>query len=449
MRRCWLPRHVRPGWEQEKVIQAVNYVLWANVLLSFDQTGWGHRSVHADVRDFLEVVLVVSVLQAESTTKRHDQVLKEVNWRFSRKPKVAGLEQLTLFLRAVVQQLHLLDFRVFSKVLKCVLLLCILEKFRNMLLEDAGFGRADVAAFRQVVADGVRHPHVRKKLEVHKFEQRLVELEESAHDLVVDIEGQTLRKFVRLNPRDRNAHNLHSVVDAFDRKERFCKALRHRAVVHKVRVQLLASLEVLFGDFECHVLGQLCIQRDETQSIVEVPERIHEGGVPILDHWHQRVLRQLLHVVFSGLYLSAAQEFLVLLEVGLDFSELLEQMVVLQNLQVLHVEISLVVALDFLLWLARVHALQDAEAAEVLQRDLHVADGVGPSFELRGISFGAGFDAFAHFYLIILILAAPSEFWRTSRLPATATFQIPCDFGWVSGAGRSDSRISSVGRALA
>ena len=49
-----------------------------------------------------------------------------------------------------------------------------------------------------------------------KLEEGHVELCESAHDLVVDIEGQSLVEFVWLDPCDRLAHDLDAIVASLD-----------------------------------------------------------------------------------------------------------------------------------------------------------------------------------------------------------------------------------------
>ena len=81
-------------------------------------------------------------------------------------------------------------------------------------------------------------------------------------------------------------------------------------------------------------------------------------------------------MVFCSCELTSAQVLLVSLHVGFDLSELLQQLVVLQNLDVLHMVISLVVASELLFWLSRVDSLQDAQASEVVQTHLKRADGI-------------------------------------------------------------------------
>ena len=57
-----------------------------------------------------------------------------------------------------------------------------------------------------------------------------------------------------------------------------------------------------------------------------------------------------------------------------------------QDLQVLHVIISLVSALELLLGLSGVHSLEDAQSSEILERELELADSLGPSKVLRLLS---------------------------------------------------------------
>ena len=63
-------------------------------------------------------------------------------------------------------------------------------------------------------------------------------------------------------------------------------------------------------------------------------------------------------------------------EMSFDGAEFFKQLVVLQNLEILDVEVSFVIALESLVGLAWVDAFEDAKLAEVLQADLHGADGI-------------------------------------------------------------------------
>jgi hypothetical protein len=72
------------------------------------------------------------------------------------------------------------------------------------------------------------------------------------------------------------------------------------------------------------------------------------------------VARLFAHVFFSQACLLFIQQFLVFLCVGLEEPELLEEAVVHEDLQVLHVVVGLVAPLELLLRLPRVYALENA-----------------------------------------------------------------------------------------
>ena len=76
----------------------------------------------------------------------------------------------------------------------------------------------------------------------------------------------------------------------------------------------------------------------------------------------------------SSLDFSAAKVFLVLFDVRLDRTEFSKQLVVLQYLNILHMEVCLIITLESLVGLAGVDALEDAEFTEVLQVDLQCTD---------------------------------------------------------------------------
>jgi len=76
----------------------------------------------------------------------------------------------------------------------------------------------------------------------------------------------------------------------------------------------------------------------------------------------------------SSLDFSAAKVFLVLFDVRLDRTEFSKQLVVLQYLNVLHMEVRLIITLESFVGLAGVDALKDAEFTEVLQVDLQCTD---------------------------------------------------------------------------
>jgi len=76
----------------------------------------------------------------------------------------------------------------------------------------------------------------------------------------------------------------------------------------------------------------------------------------------------------SSLDFSAAKVFLVLFDVRLDRTEFSKQLVVLQYLNILHMEVRFIITLESLVRLAGVDALEDAEFTEVLQVDLKCTD---------------------------------------------------------------------------
>ncbi len=87
----------------------------------------------------------------------------------------------------------------------------------------------------------------------------------------------------------------------------------------------------------------------------------------------------------------------MLLHVGLDLSELRQQLVVHENLQVLLMIVSLVSPFELLLGLTGIDALQDAEASEVFKRQLKLAYGFRAGKVLGMLSFLPLLDFLAHF----------------------------------------------------
>ena len=75
------------------------------------------------------------------------------------------------------------------------------------------------------VFNWIGQPEIGEEFVVCEFEKRNVEFSKCAHHFEVDIEGQSLIEFVWLDPSDRLAHDLNSIVDALDGEERFCEAL--------------------------------------------------------------------------------------------------------------------------------------------------------------------------------------------------------------------------------
>ena len=107
------------------------------------------------------------------------------------------------------------------------------------------------------------------------------------------------------------------------------------------------------------MLWELSKQRDEAERVVQVSQGINERGVSVLDDWRQRVLRSLLKVLLRELDFPSAEQFLVFLKMGLNISELVEQLVVLEYFEVFNVIIGLIIALELLSGLSWVDSLED------------------------------------------------------------------------------------------
>ena len=107
------------------------------------------------------------------------------------------------------------------------------------------------------------------------------------------------------------------------------------------------------------MLWELSKQRDKAERVVQVSQGVNERGVSVLDYWRQRVLRSLLEVLLRELDFPTAEQFLVLFEMGLNVSELVEQLVVLEYFEVFNVIIGLIIALELLPGLSRVDSLED------------------------------------------------------------------------------------------
>lgn len=86
--KTYLAWHVWLGRQQEQIVDWVDYVLGANVLFAFLDSGNG--SVHAHMGDTFERIIIV--LQHEWASKWQDQVLQEVNGGFAAEHEVAVLE---------------------------------------------------------------------------------------------------------------------------------------------------------------------------------------------------------------------------------------------------------------------------------------------------------------------------------------------------------------------
>lgn len=134
------------------------------------------------------------------------------------------------------------------------------------------------------------------------------------------------------------------------------------------------------------MLWEVGEQAEETECIVNVSQCVHKAGISLLYHMSQRILRRLLYMVLCQLQFFLAQKFFVFLEMGFDVSELLEEFVMHEDLEVFDVIIGLRRSLKLLLGLARIDSLEDTESTEVFQRQLQLADCFASSEVLRLLS---------------------------------------------------------------
>ena len=157
------------------------------------------------------------------------------------------LEKSTLGLRRFQSFLDSLHFRCILEIASFtlfVLILTLLEELASAGLHMPHFiCLVDLVAHRHL-RKWVRQSKIRVQLKVDELEQSHVELSKRSHDLVVNVERQSLVELVRLDPRDRLSHDLDSEVDALDRQEGLCEALAYSAVEKEVAIETLTGLDL-------------------------------------------------------------------------------------------------------------------------------------------------------------------------------------------------------------
>lgn len=93
--------------------------------------------------------------------------------------------------------------------------------------------------FRRILAT-----EVSEELEVDESQECSVELEEGAHDLIINIKWELLIKLVGRNPSDLLSHDFNLIVDSLDRQERLLEALSNCAVKHELLQEVVALLNL-------------------------------------------------------------------------------------------------------------------------------------------------------------------------------------------------------------
>ena len=81
-------------------------------------------------------------------------------------------------------------------------------------------------------------------------------------------------------------------------------------------------------------------------------------------------------MLFCEFELTTAKQLFVLVQVCFDVSELFQQQVVLQNLEIFDMEVSLVISLQLFARLSWVNPFEYTKSSEVLQTDLEISNGV-------------------------------------------------------------------------
>ena len=86
----------------------------------------------------------------------------------------------------------------------------------------------------------------------------------------------------------------------------------------------------------------------------------------------------------------------MLLQMRFDVSEFLQELIMHQNLQILHVIIGLVGPFQLLLRLSWVQSLEDAEPSEIFERELHLPDRLTSCEVLSGFTLSSFLYFLAH-----------------------------------------------------
>lgn len=331
---------------------------------------------------------------------RQNNVLEDVYGSLTAKLEYAFFEEFLLFANSVHLLIEFLHFGGVGEGLIDDIVLGGGEFIAGRLLE----GSDTIAIIMRLIHKGnvslrIRHAQVREQLEVDKAEQRDVELSEGAHDLKVDIKGDTLVELVRRDPGNRLSHNLDTVVDTLNREERFGEVLRDRAIEKEVAVEIPTRRKCLLVNLECLVLGELGKERDHAECIVQITQSIDERRVAVFDDRAQCVLGGLLDVGLGDLEFASTQPFFVFSEMSFYFSELLNESVVLQELNILDMEVGFGVSLKLFLGLTRVNTLKDADAPKVLETQLQTPNSIASCKILTSFALFTGLNSSTHLFL--------------------------------------------------
>lgn len=172
-------------------------------------------------------------------------MLQDVDWCLSVEEKSALTEQFSLSLHLIfllIQQLH---FRCLLEFLRDLVFLGTSGGTRpngkllaSNFLEFLDLYSIKVQAIAVlnffIVLRRVLLTEIGEELEIDELQEGSVELQESAHHLVVYVKRQTLVKLVRSDPSDLLAHNLNLIVNSLNGEEALLETLSDGAIKHEL-----------------------------------------------------------------------------------------------------------------------------------------------------------------------------------------------------------------------
>ncbi|KAH1000202.1 hypothetical protein HUJ04_000122 [Dendroctonus ponderosae] len=227
--------------------------------------------------------------------------------------------------------------------------------------------------------------------EVGEAEQHVVELHEGGHDLEVHLglllglEGEV----VGHDPGDRFAPELRLVVVALDRDEDLAEGARLDDGVQELHGEAPAEGGLVAG----HVRQrrERAEQEAQRQTVVQVAQRVRERRVALLHDVVELQRRVAVEVLAKPLEVLDGSRAPHLLVEDLVVAQRPDDRLVQQELHIFHVVERLDAAVPLLgalavAGLARVDALEDAQAPEVVQRQLQLLERRLARHELRPLA---------------------------------------------------------------
>ena len=122
---------------------------------------------------------IIIILKHEVSTKRKNQILKDVDWSLSAEHKFAVLKKFALLFRLFVALVQLLHLGCVFELNKLIVFTSLAKKFSDVTLQLLNFNAIVIDAsswLGEHVAKRVLETYIRKQFKVNKLEQRLVKL---------------------------------------------------------------------------------------------------------------------------------------------------------------------------------------------------------------------------------------------------------------------------------